>query len=67
MKILIGLGNPGKKYTKTRHNIGFMVVDRLVERFGAEVNKRRFRSLVGEIPVDAERFILVKPLTYMNR
>lgn len=67
MKILVGLGNPGEKYTKTRHNLGFAVVDRLAGRFGVEVGTRRFRSLVGEVPLDANRLLLVKPLTYMNR
>lgn len=67
MKILVGLGNPGEKYAKTRHNLGFMIVDRLAKRFGVEVNKRRFRSLVGKIPLADDGLILVKPLTYMNR
>ncbi|MEE9585105.1 MAG: aminoacyl-tRNA hydrolase [Candidatus Brocadiales bacterium] len=67
MKILVGLGNPGEKYSKTRHNLGFVVVDRLARRFGVEVSRRRFRSLVGEMSLDADRLILVKPLTYMNR
>ncbi|MEK7369781.1 MAG: aminoacyl-tRNA hydrolase [Planctomycetota bacterium] len=66
MKILVGLGNPGEKYTKTRHNLGFMVVDRLAKRFGVEVGKRQFKALIGKIPLDDDRLILVKPLTYMN-
>ncbi len=67
MKIIAGLGNPGEKYTKTRHNLGFMVIDRLAGRFGVDVNTRRFRALVGEVSLGAERLILVKPLTYVNR
>lgn len=67
MKILVGLGNPGEKYAVTRHNLGFMVVDRLAGRLGVEVRRRRFRSLVGETPLDDDRLVLVKPLTYMNR
>ncbi len=67
MKILVGLGNPGEKYTETRHNLGFAVVDRLAGHFGIKVSRRRFRSLVGETPLDTDRLLLVKPLTYMNR
>lgn len=67
MKILVGLGNPGEKYKKTRHNLGFLVIDRLAGRFGVEVNRRRFRSLVAEVPSDTGRLVLVKPQTYMNR
>ncbi|MFQ5861573.1 MAG: aminoacyl-tRNA hydrolase [Candidatus Brocadiales bacterium] len=67
MKILIGLGNPGERYAKTRHNLGCMVVDRLAGRFGVEVSRRRFRSLVGEVSLDADRLVLVKPLTYVNQ
>jgi PTH1 family peptidyl-tRNA hydrolase len=67
MKILVGLGNPGEKYTKTRHNLGFWVIDRLADRFGVEVNRRRFRSLMVEMPLDTGRLVLIKPQTYMNR
>lgn len=69
MKILIGLGNPGQQYETTRHNVGWMALDRLAERFSAKWRTdRRFRSSTTEVilPGVAERLLLVKPLTYMN-
>jgi PTH1 family peptidyl-tRNA hydrolase len=66
MKIVVGLGNPGPKYARTRHNMGFMVVDRLAERLGIRVEGRRFHALLGERAVDGEDLLLVKPLTYVN-
>jgi PTH1 family peptidyl-tRNA hydrolase len=66
MKIVVGLGNPGPKYGRTRHNMGFMVVDRLAERLGVKVESKRFHALVGEKVVDGETLLLVKPLTYVN-
>lgn len=67
MKILVGLGNPGEKYAKTRHNLGFMVVDRLAGRLGVEVRVRRLMSLIGEAPLNTERLVLVKPQKYVNQ
>lgn len=67
MKILIGLGNPGEKYRRTRHNLGFMVIDKLAERLGVESYRRRFQSLLAEKNLDEERFLLVKPQTYVNK
>lgn len=68
MKLIVGLGNPGKQYDRTRHNAGFMVVDRLVQRhgFGAPV-KARFNAAVVETPIGAQPCLLMKPTTYMNR
>ncbi|HLA37919.1 MAG TPA: aminoacyl-tRNA hydrolase [Candidatus Brocadiales bacterium] len=66
MKIVVGLGNPGPKYGRTRHNMGFMVVDRLAERLGVKVEGKRFHALVGEKVIDGETLLLVKPLTYVN-
>lgn len=66
MKIVVGLGNPGPKYVKTRHNMGFMVVDRLAEKLGVRVDSKRFHALVGEKVVNDEELLLVKPLTYVN-
>lgn len=66
MKLIVGLGNPGRKYEKTRHNIGFSVIDQLSERFQIPVNKEKFRGLIGEGVISGEKVVLLKPLTYMN-
>lgn len=67
MKILIGLGNPGERYARTRHNLGFMVIDRLAGHLEIKVERRRFESLLGEKPLDGETLLLVKPQTYVNQ
>jgi PTH1 family peptidyl-tRNA hydrolase len=67
MKCLIGLGNPGKEYERTRHNVGFMVIDALAKQFGVDVARQKFHSLYGEGHIAGERFLLVKPQTYMNQ
>lgn len=66
MYIICGLGNPGKDYECTRHNLGFMAVDVLSSRLGISVNKLRYRALTGEGRVGTEKLVLVKPQTYMN-
>ncbi len=68
MKIIIGLGNPGKKYEKTRHNVGYKVIDKLNEllNFDEFTEKNKFNALVSEGEYRNEKVILVKPLTYMN-
>jgi PTH1 family peptidyl-tRNA hydrolase len=66
MILVAGLGNPGKDYSFSRHNIGFMAVDELADRLGAKINKRGFRSLHGEALVQGKKLILLKPQTYMN-
>lgn len=66
MVVIIGLGNPGKKYEKTRHNVGFRVIDRLAKDWGVSVKKVQFQALVGETFRGGEKVILVKPQTYMN-
>lgn len=66
MYIVVGLGNPGKQYENTRHNIGFIAVDKLAERLDIKVNKIKFKSLIGEGRIGREKVILVKPQTYMN-
>lgn len=65
MKIVVGLGNPGRDYSATRHNVGFMAVDRLAGRWRVDGWRERFDALVGEYRGD-ETVLLVKPLTYMN-
>ncbi len=66
MKIVVGLGNPGKEYENTKHNIGFMVLDRLAEKLGISVKKIKFKGLYGEGFLNGEKIILLKPQTYMN-
>ncbi len=66
MYVIVGLGNPGKKYENTRHNIGFITVDYLAEYFGIKVSKLKHKSLVGEGVIDGKKLLLVKPQTYMN-
>lgn len=65
--LIVGLGNPGKKYEMTRHNIGFLVVERLAEMLGAQfVDMPKFESRVAEETVDGKKIHLVLPQTYMN-
>lgn len=66
MKIVVGLGNPGREYAGTRHNIGFMVVNRLARVAGGTTVKKRFRSEIVEGQLDGEKLVLVAPQTYMN-
>lgn len=68
MKLIVGLGNPGIQYEKTRHNAGFMVLDRLADRHAAgQVPKARFHGATVEARIGDQRCVLVKPTTYMNR
>ncbi len=66
MKVVIGLGNPGKQYEKTRHNVGFLILDEVAKRLNIQVNTRKFKALIGEGFVNMEKVIFVKPQTYMN-
>jgi PTH1 family peptidyl-tRNA hydrolase len=66
MKIIIGLGNPGRKYKGSRHNIGFRVVEEVARRFPVEKEESRFDAIIGHIRINGEKVLLVKPLTYMN-
>ena len=66
MYIIVGLGNPGKQYENTRHNMGFLAVDLLAEKYNIEVNKIKFKALVGEGRIAGQKVLLVKPQTYMN-
>ncbi len=67
MKVIVGLGNPGLRYAKTRHNLGFWVVDLLGQRWQIPLTKHKFKAKYGEGVVNGERLILVKPQTFMNR
>ncbi|MGG0240947.1 aminoacyl-tRNA hydrolase [Bacillus rhizoplanae] len=66
MKLIVGLGNPGREYELTRHNIGFMAVDELSKRWNIPLNEQKFKGLFGAGFVNGEKVILLKPLTYMN-
>ena len=67
MHLVVGLGNPGKTYQYTRHNVGFMVVDRLAAAHSIAVTKKRFDCLWGTGDVGRHRVLLAKPQTFMNR
>jgi PTH1 family peptidyl-tRNA hydrolase len=66
VKIIVGLGNPGREYAATRHNLGFMVVDELARRYGAGERRNRFHSDLVEVFDANEKIVLLKPRTYMN-
>lgn len=67
MKLIIGLGNPGPEYAKTRHNAGFMVLERLARRHGISGTKAKFHSEMLEGVIGAQRVALLAPMTFMNR
>lgn len=64
--IIAGLGNPGPKYHNTRHNVGFVSVDELAKKHGAEIQRLKFRSLTAEISLGSHKILLLKPQTFMN-
>lgn len=66
MYIIVGLGNPGRKYENTRHNMGFLTIDRLADKLSIRVSKIKFKALIGEGKIGDHKVILMKPQTYMN-
>ena len=64
--LLVGLGNPGEQYERTRHNVGFLVADELAERHNVPIQRLKFRALTNTITVGGEKVLLMKPVTYMN-
>lgn len=66
MKIIVGLGNPGSEYERTRHNTGFMVVDRLASKHNIEIKKEKSKVLFGTGEINGEKVMIVKPQTFMN-
>ncbi|RCW63051.1 aminoacyl-tRNA hydrolase [Saliterribacillus persicus] len=66
MKCIVGLGNPGRKYKETRHNVGFMVIEELLKRNGWELSKKKFNGHFVQENVNGETIILLEPQTYMN-
>lgn len=66
MHLVIGLGNPGRKYDKTRHNVGFLVADRLAARWGGACDKAQLGALVGKVRVRDHEVVIAKPQSFMN-
>lgn len=66
MKVIVGLGNPGKKYENTRHNVGFAAIDYIAEKEGININTGKHKALVGTGYIDGVKVLLVKPQTFMN-
>ncbi len=64
--IIVGLGNPGKEYERTRHNVGFVAIDHLASGLGVKIDRARFHALVAEARIGDKRVLLMKPQTYMN-
>ncbi len=66
MKLIAGLGNPGKEYEKTRHNSGYMALAKLAEDLGVTVTTQKFNALIASAMIGGEKVLLMEPLTYMN-
>lgn len=66
MKAIIGLGNPGRDYKWTRHNVGFEVINKLAYDYNIDMNKEKYKALIGEGRIGMEKVLLIEPLTYMN-
>ena len=66
MKLIVGLGNPGKEYENTRHNTGFLCLDKVARALDVKINRRAFNALIGKTTYRGEQVILMKPQTYMN-
>lgn len=64
--LIVGLGNPGREYEKTRHNAGFRAIDILAEKLGCKVDKGKFQGLYGQVNYKGMKLLLLKPQTYMN-
>ena len=67
MWIVVGLGNPEKKYSRTRHNLGFMLIQRMADKQNAKLKKRKYLSKAAQVELEHNPVLLVKPWTYMNR
>lgn len=66
MKLVVGLGNPGEAYEATRHNLGFMILDRLASRHGIAVDVKKKKSMIGRFRIGKQRLMLLKPQTFVN-
>lgn len=67
MKVIAGLGNPGRAYRNTRHNVGFMVLDRLAQTLGTTFSREKYKGVIAQGQWCGEKVLLLKPLTFMNR
>ncbi|MDQ0360856.1 aminoacyl-tRNA hydrolase [Breznakia pachnodae] len=66
MKLIVGLGNPGKHYEKTRHNAGFMVMDKIANKLGVSIDQNKFKGLYTQTFIKGTKTLLLKPQTFMN-
>lgn len=66
MFLIVGLGNPGKEYVNTRHNAGFMTIDRIADKYGIDVVTKKLKGFIGKGTMEGHKVILVKPQTFMN-
>lgn len=66
MFLIVGLGNPGREYENTRHNIGFAALDVMAKRYNLDINRKKFKGEYGEGFINGHKIILLKPYTYMN-
>ncbi len=66
MFVIVGLGNPGKKYENTRHNAGFVAIDALAEKYGISISEKKHKALCGTGVIEGNKVILIKPQTFMN-
>lgn len=64
--LIVGLGNPGREYEKTRHNCGFRAIDRLAESLGCKIDRAKFQGLYGQVNYNGKKLLLLKPQTFMN-
>ena len=64
--LIVGLGNPGREYTSTRHNCGFRAIDILADKLGCRIDKAKFQGLYGQTSYNGKKLLLLKPQTYMN-
>lgn len=66
MYIIVGLGNPGKEYEGTRHNVGFHTLDRIADKYSIDISEKKHKAFIGKGYIDGQKVVLVKPQTYMN-
>ena len=64
--LIVGLGNPGREYERTRHNCGFRAIDILADKLGCKIDRSKFQGLYGQVTYNGKKLLLLKPLTYMN-
>ena len=64
--LIVGLGNPGKQYERTRHNAGYRAIDLLAQKLGCKIDKAKFQGLYGQVNYNQKKLFLLKPLTFMN-